>query len=50
VYVPIQNALGALGKDDARRNTRTAPRIQALGEPLKQVADTRGHEPHLGGD
>jgi serine/threonine protein kinase/tetratricopeptide (TPR) repeat protein len=49
VYVPIQNALGALGKDDARRNTRLR-RVQALENHLKQVPDDARARTHLGGD
>jgi non-specific serine/threonine protein kinase len=38
VYVPITNALGALGKEDAARNIRLR-RIQALEEHLKHVPE-----------
>ena len=49
VYVPIQNALGALGKDEARRNVRQR-RIQALETHLKQVPDDARARAHLAGD
>ncbi len=38
VYVPIVNALGALGKEEALRNVR-ARRIQALEEHLRRVPE-----------
>ncbi len=49
VYVPIQNALGALGKEEARRNVRQR-RIQALEGHLKQVPDDARARAHLAGD
>ena len=49
VYVPINNALGALGKEDALRNVRLR-RIQALENHLKQVPDDARARSHLAGD
>jgi TolB-like protein len=49
VYVPIVNALGALGKGEARRNV-SHRRIQALENHLKQVPDDARARAHLAGD
>ena len=49
VYVPIVNALGALGKEEARRNVGLR-RIQALETHLKQVPDDARARAHLAGD
>jgi serine/threonine protein kinase/Tfp pilus assembly protein PilF len=49
VYVPIINALGALGKDDALRNVRLR-RIQALEEHLKHVPEDARARTLLSGD
>jgi len=49
VYVPIQNALGALGKTETRANVRVR-RIQALENHLRQVPDDARARAHLAGD
>ncbi len=46
VYVPLNNALGALGKEDAHRNLRFR-RIQALEKHLALVADDARGRVHL---
>jgi serine/threonine protein kinase len=46
VYVPINNALGALGKEEMRRNVRMR-RVQALENHLKQVPDDARARTHL---
>ena len=49
VYVPINNALGRLGKDESLRNVRLR-RIQALENHLKQVPDDARARAHLAND
>src|SRR5262245_43948163 len=49
VYVPIVNALGALGKEEGRRNVGLR-RIQALENHLKLVPDDARARAHLAGD
>ncbi len=49
VYVPIMNALGALGKAEASRNIRQR-RIIALESHLKQVPDDARARAHLASD
>src|SRR5262249_13382527 len=49
VYVPIVNALGALGKEEAIRNM-SLRRMQALENHLKQVPDDARARAHLAGD
>ena len=49
VYVPIVNALGALGKTDARRNVQTR-RVAALENHIKQVPEDARARILLGGD
>ena len=49
VYVPINNALGALGKGEALRNVRQR-RILALENHLKLVPDDARARTHLAGD
>jgi thioredoxin-like negative regulator of GroEL len=46
VYVPIQNALGALGKTEMLRNMRQR-RVQALESHLKLVPDDARGRSHL---
>jgi tetratricopeptide (TPR) repeat protein len=46
VYVPLNNALGALGKEDMLRNVRMR-RVQALESHLKQVPDDARARTHL---
>ena len=49
VYVPLTNALGALGKVEASRNLRER-RIQALERHLEVVPDDARGRVHLAGD
>ncbi len=49
VYVPIMNALSALGKAESARNVRQR-RIQALENHLKLVPDDARARAHLAGD
>jgi serine/threonine protein kinase/tetratricopeptide (TPR) repeat protein len=49
VYIPIGNALGALGKSEARRNLKTR-RVAALENHLKQVPEDARARILLGGD
>lgn len=49
VYVPIVNALGALGKTDARRNVQMR-RVAALENHIKQVPEDARARILLGGD
>ncbi len=49
VYVPIQNALGALGKAEAQRNVLQR-KIVALENHLKQVPEDARARIHLAGD
>jgi len=49
VYVPIMNALSALGKDESARNVRQR-RVTALENHLKQVPDDARARAHLAGD
>jgi non-specific serine/threonine protein kinase len=49
VYVPIVNALGALGKADARRNVQMR-RVAALENHIKQVPEDARARILLGGD
>jgi serine/threonine protein kinase/Tfp pilus assembly protein PilF len=49
VYVPISNSLGAMGKDEARRNM-TLRRIAALENHLKQVPEDARARILLGAD
>jgi serine/threonine protein kinase/tetratricopeptide (TPR) repeat protein len=49
VYVPVMNALGALGKQELRRNV-TFRRIAALENHLKQVPEDARARILLGGD
>jgi non-specific serine/threonine protein kinase len=49
IYVPIQNALGALGKDEALRNLRQR-KIQALEAHLKKVPEDARARTLLAGD
>jgi tetratricopeptide (TPR) repeat protein len=46
VYVPLMNALGALGKEEARRNLRQR-RMQALERQIQQVPDDARARIHL---
>src|SRR6202000_961524 len=48
VYIPIGNALGALGKMDARRNFKTR-QLAALENHLKQVPEDARARILLGG-
>jgi non-specific serine/threonine protein kinase len=48
IYVPIANALGALGKEEAVRNVRQR-RVAALENHLKQVPEDARARVHLAG-
>ena len=49
VYVPLMNALGALGKDDAVRNVRLR-RITVLEDHLKKIPEDARARIHLAGE
>lgn len=49
VYVPLMNALGALGKEEALRNLRQR-RMQALERQIQQVPDDARARVHLATD